>query len=443
LKSLILATGLYGLLGIQCTDNHPNEGKLFLEPDYSISDSELWRKMASKVIRQSGSLSLLSSVQYSTEGYEMEGGFGFFSFDDRPPKEPIPSWVPHWEIVYRATLAPWDASDRFNAAKDFNLNLRDNKNNNILEVEGIKVGVVGYTLKYLWHELDTSILWLNDLGAFFKSEPGLRILAKTLSAGRNWYGSLAGDNKECLADLAAYLLDYFEKIKEKLRMSTVSHVLSDEELENHESGHPYDPITKELTTAQSELAPFIETLAANGDAGRFQETAIPLCERRRLFLTINGFLGLAPDNVEEGGIICVLSGGDLPFLLRPYRPYRPQTSDENDDSFQPQSSQGVEENHYLLVGECYVQNLMQGEAFQALNYDKRFTGQVPTDLIVQEIITRANQPEPFSENDFKTVGELNRLRNKKTKLDSGWRARKEDFEEATRTQLKKRWFEIR
>ncbi|KAL8915907.1 MAG: hypothetical protein Q9208_008803 [Pyrenodesmia sp. 3 TL-2023] len=61
---------------------------------------------------------------------------------------------------------------------------------------------------------------------------------------------------------------------------------------------------------------------------------------KRLFTTSKGFLGSAPESTREGDQIYLLSGGRVPFVLRP-------------------RSDGT----YRLVGESYVHGIMQGEAF--------------------------------------------------------------------------------
>jgi hypothetical protein len=61
----------------------------------------------------------------------------------------------------------------------------------------------------------------------------------------------------------------------------------------------------------------------------------------RLFATDNprAILGTGPEGLCVGDIVCVLFGGDVPFILRP-------------------SAQG----NYQLIGECYVSGIMRGEA---------------------------------------------------------------------------------
>ena len=58
------------------------------------------------------------------------------------------------------------------------------------------------------------------------------------------------------------------------------------------------------------------------------------------FMTSGGLLGFGPGKVAIGDSVFVLLGGSVPYLLR----------------------QACDENEYSLVGECYVEGLMKGEA---------------------------------------------------------------------------------
>lgn len=61
---------------------------------------------------------------------------------------------------------------------------------------------------------------------------------------------------------------------------------------------------------------------------------------RRIFWTVQGYLGIGPASMAEGDIICVLFGGHVLYVLRP-------------------ASLGL----YECIGECYVHGLMDGEVF--------------------------------------------------------------------------------
>jgi hypothetical protein len=60
-----------------------------------------------------------------------------------------------------------------------------------------------------------------------------------------------------------------------------------------------------------------------------------------MFLTTRGYLGLGQEGFRPGDIVCILSGGEVPFLLRQLRPQHPEA--------------------FHFLGECYVHGVMDGE----------------------------------------------------------------------------------
>ncbi|KAH0553321.1 hypothetical protein GP486_006575 [Trichoglossum hirsutum] len=66
-----------------------------------------------------------------------------------------------------------------------------------------------------------------------------------------------------------------------------------------------------------------------------------IIEDKDMFLTAKGYLGLAQEGFQTGDIVCILCGGDTPFLLR-------QATLPNGGEFRLQS-------------ECYVHGVMDGE----------------------------------------------------------------------------------
>ena len=72
----------------------------------------------------------------------------------------------------------------------------------------------------------------------------------------------------------------------------------------------------------------------------FQEQVNRACNGRRLFVTAGGYTGLGPVEVQEENLVAVLLGGQVPFVLC------------------------RRDEHFSLVGECYVYGLMNGEAIE-------------------------------------------------------------------------------
>ena len=63
------------------------------------------------------------------------------------------------------------------------------------------------------------------------------------------------------------------------------------------------------------------------------------CSGRNLFMTEEGYIGLAPRAAKAGDCVCVLLGSNSPFLLHP-----------------------TGNNQYQIVGHCYAHGIMSGEA---------------------------------------------------------------------------------
>ena len=109
-------------------------------------------------------------------------------------------------------------------------------------------------------------------------------------------------------------------------------------------------------------------------------------EGRCLFLTKDS-LGLAPAPTQVGDRVCILLGGDAPFILRPRqnmarttpskeaKPKRqstPKTTPQGITKPRPQGSrksarvakQALEATEWTLIGDCYLNEYMHGEAME-------------------------------------------------------------------------------
>ena len=78
----------------------------------------------------------------------------------------------------------------------------------------------------------------------------------------------------------------------------------------------------------------------------FQCTKNPMMGSRCLFTTRQGYIGLGPLNLQPDDQICVLFGSQVPLVLRKV------------------------DDHHVLVGECFVLGLMDGEAITRLEEGK-------------------------------------------------------------------------
>jgi hypothetical protein len=80
----------------------------------------------------------------------------------------------------------------------------------------------------------------------------------------------------------------------------------------------------------------------------FLEKYVAAGYRRKFMVTRDLRLGLAPENAKPGDVVTVLFGSQVPVLLRPCR---------------------ANENEYLFVGLCYVDQMMDGQALTLVQED--------------------------------------------------------------------------
>jgi hypothetical protein len=115
---------------------------------------------------------------------------------------------------------------------------------------------------------------------------------------------------------------------------------------------PYESIPKEEWLANGAaylvraldkpgaVSPEIQELAQTGDGFKWSHEATLVTRYRGFAITFGGWFVVGPDIMQAGDVVVVLYGGRTPFLLR-----------RKDDGT------------WILVGECYVHGMMNGEVF--------------------------------------------------------------------------------
>ena len=86
----------------------------------------------------------------------------------------------------------------------------------------------------------------------------------------------------------------------------------------------------------------LEAHAPTGDRVRFQNLISITCKGLTFFSVSQGWHGTASGAIEPGDVVAILFGSRVPFILRKHN------------------------SGYRLVGDCYVQGLMDGEAMAML-----------------------------------------------------------------------------
>ncbi|KAF2433428.1 HET-domain-containing protein [Tothia fuscella] len=280
---------VFGLLGLPTTDNDPESEQLFIEPDYNLSPDEVYEKLAITIREVDSNLQLLSSVQHGSD-----------LISDKV------SWIPRWDNVYTHTLAPSDPENHHETSAGLHVETRGSGCTSIWSLKGLEVNTVHEVLSPVRNDrfLTTdSFAQMSRLHHHIWTPETRKNACWTLTAGKDWYGLLIKNSDgaaRLMRDFSAYVSTY------------------------------YPQSSFEMANDHNE----------SGDVERFIEAASNACKGRRLFFTYSGLLGLGPAAMREGDKLCVLFGGEMPYILR---------------------SEGT---HFRFIGECYVYDLMEGKAIQ-------------------------------------------------------------------------------
>ncbi|OAG08763.1 HET-domain-containing protein [Paraphaeosphaeria sporulosa] len=102
---------------------------------------------------------------------------------------------------------------------------------------------------------------------------------------------------------------------------------------------------------------------------RYRDSAALVCNQRKFFITKKGFFGLGPGALRPNDFVAVFLGADVPFVVR-------EVLDEDEASMEERRTLNLPIPMYRkfrLVGECFVQGLMQGQATRAHEFRRHIT----------------------------------------------------------------------
>jgi hypothetical protein len=90
---------------------------------------------------------------------------------------------------------------------------------------------------------------------------------------------------------------------------------------------------------------------------RYQNSVAEVCHNRRFFITKKGLFGLGPGALKEQDFVAILLGSDVPFVLREVVGREEGSLEERMRTNEPIPM----DRKFQLIGECYVDGLMQGQ----------------------------------------------------------------------------------
>lgn len=302
--------------------------------DYSKSIREVYSHTAHHIISTTNRLEVICLKQHDVPEYN------------------LPSWAPNWTRSPSSTATlvglhhrepPFRASGDTEAITDF---LSD-----------------GYVLKVTGTVIDTvKVVSRRFLKKSAPSDP-----VPPLRAFLNWWKVFLASRSDSLPDQAVFARviscgswQFDDEEEYSLKLSSIfslsEELLSEEDtsMSNPPSRASTHPISRASTMSGSVTSLLEEENDdENNYSGEKEQVATILSasvtmNKRRLVISETGLVGLGMWNAEVGDLICVLLGCKFPVLLR-------KIGDQ-----------------YVLVGEVYIDGIMDGEVLKGLN-DGRYS----------------------------------------------------------------------
>jgi hypothetical protein len=344
-----------------------------LKADYSKNVEEIYLDLALDHINRTKSLEILTAVQHNP---------------DHTSPLFTPSWVPRWDYnLGTPALGLWNSNHFASANRDAILTPQNSKNNltirgrlitrittntNLLDSSCFNLNlpstIVGPDSPFVQNFWNTNpiaktwLLHLKDLDP--ESYPilpmtmtthGYAVYSRTASNIYNAYMRtwVAGKNMGEIDgfDLEADSAVYWER------------------LFWGSEGTP-ETFVSRSTTYQSNREERIRK--GNEDKMRWQryrDSAALICNKRKFFLTKKGFFGLGPGALREGDFVAVLLGGDVPFVIR-------EVVGDEEGSLEERERANMAipmDRKFHLIGECYVDGLMQGQGVKGVEIVRDIT----------------------------------------------------------------------
>ena len=293
---------IYALLGL---------GKHDIHPDYSMSPESVFTDFALQTIGLVTHMQArrkAASLEMSSHYREVRRAMILISCAGRHnQKLSLPSWVPDWTVNLSARPLVFGLNERFCAGGD-------------------KLGVFDWQpdfgLQLCGKLLDTvtaaGTVRLDHDGSVANTSPHDIINEWWQEAQQMALVRIARSPGSTMS------LDAFEAMGRDLSLCRHGYFVSSGQRGRRNS------LLDELDTSDVTFHSASDTLTLGPTRGRV------------FFTSSTGYIGLAPHGTKEGDLIFVVMGADIPFVLRPC---------DDDDGYQ-------------LIGEAYVQGVMDGETIQ-------------------------------------------------------------------------------
>lgn len=339
---------IYALLGI-ASDDHEVLSRISINYSQQVAEA---RYSLAKAVCDNGRLDFLARIQQDHNKRHLKSG----CFDSSMLSLDGPSWCPQKAIAIHEPILPIEPHPDFNASKASLEGLRVKADGKTLSLSAVIVDQIGtesrpYRIKSFWRGLEPerrpyapeeapsslrapgsfqNLISVHELEALKEllrpgiTERDLQRMAITLTCGKDWYGGPVTNIKRHTADYARSILRQGPKWSLRRAISIRNGRLPGE--------------NGSFLTVDDLLR-----ISEGGHADRFLDAAASVGYGRASFETEKGLWGIGPEVMTKGDQLCIIQGVGVPFIIRPH----------------------IWDSH-LLIGECYVYDVMHGEVAESL-----------------------------------------------------------------------------
>lgn len=360
-----------------------------MEADYNRPVRDVFCDVAIRSLKGATSLILLSATHNVASGQRKPPGKLGTGDKEATTDLDLPTWVPDWRVLPLHMLGTPVTPHK--AAGDTNPKLTIDEARHILQIEGVEVDTVSerswvfYSRAFSFRQSrwaatsPVEALWRDICGfGLFDLDVKYPPFANTAS-NANATGTNASPSSSPPPSSSATSTNAAPPHESSAFFALI------QTLTNACSGidrsRPYESIPSKEWLAngaaylmksgvpRNRISPRLLGYARSGDAFKWSHEATLVTRYRRFAVTAGGYYVMGPDSMEDGDVIAVLDGGRTPFVIRRVHD-KMDLSKRSDGSFETSNvgddhgnvRTGRTANQWLLVGECYVHGLMNGEA---------------------------------------------------------------------------------
>jgi hypothetical protein len=258
-----------------------------------------------------------------------------------------PTWSPRWTGKTASMLNTWsinEADNTFSPAAGLSFKRFPSTDPHRLNVEGVPFSQVAWRTATFGTDKEVDTILANVIRLLRRCHGGWNIwnasalppVARALCGERDEYGGLAKD----LGYLDAQFCDFIGAWA---------------------TYHPGDfpDLEREIQR---------ECFYVQGPGMAWAAAAGTVCPGRCLFYTTSGHIGLGPGNIALGNVVYILGGTVIPTVVRPL----------GDD--------------FGVVGDCYLDGVMDGEAVDSMAQGTTLRGPVPVGDAERQAQSRYEPP---------------------------------------------------